>query len=197
MKLSTLLLVGAASAASASTTNKPFNIMALRSASPIHFASTSAALRNLYLNYNDQNASCADGSDNHGVATFSIRGEELFLFGSEVEQKVFVDRSGMGTRIFLARWPSETNKVIGQGKVGYITGAQPGPHYAETKGWATDQWGNLHFRGEDLIACPNDDNSWTLWLYTGVDDPAGNEGCLGLSARTTEVQHPVPCTYTQ
>lgn len=96
MKFITALLVGTAGAAPAFTTNKPFHIMALRSASPIHFASTSAALSNLYLNYNEQNASCADGSDNNGVATFSIRGDELFLFGSAVEQKVFVDRSGMG-----------------------------------------------------------------------------------------------------
>lgn len=96
MKFITALLVGTACAALTSTTNKPFNIMALRSASPIHFASTSAALSKLYLNYNEQNASCADGSDNHGVATFYIRGDELFLFGSEAEQKVFVDRSGIG-----------------------------------------------------------------------------------------------------
>lgn len=96
MKFITALLVGAASVAPASATNKPFNIMALRSASPIHFASTSAALSNLYLYYSEQNASCADGSDNNGVATFYIRGDELFLFGAAAEQKVFVDRSGMG-----------------------------------------------------------------------------------------------------
>ena len=97
----------------------------------------------------------------------------------------------------LSRQSAEANTVLGLAKVGYNTGGQSGTRYAETNGWATDQWGNLHFHGEDLIACPNEDNSWTLWLFTGGGDPAGSEACLGLSARTTEVQQPVPCTYTQ
>lgn len=70
-------------------------MMALRSASPIHFAQMSAAKSGLYLNFPLQNATCKGESSGH--ATFYIANEELVLYSCEQEkQKVFVDRSGMG-----------------------------------------------------------------------------------------------------
>lgn len=71
-------------------------MMALHSASPIHFAQMSAAKSGLYLNFPLQNATCKGESSGH--ATFYIANEELVLYSCEQEkQKVFVDRSGMGT----------------------------------------------------------------------------------------------------
>ncbi|KKP06124.1 cell wall protein PhiA [Trichoderma harzianum] len=75
---------------------RTFDVMALRSASPIHFAQMSAAKSGLFLNFPLQNATCK-GEDS-GHATFYIANEELVLYSCEQEkQKVFVDRSGMGT----------------------------------------------------------------------------------------------------
>lgn len=77
---------------------KAFHLMSLRSASPIHFGSFSAAQSNIFINYpqGEQGATC-DG-DAQGIATFSLKGGELFLYSGDEknQQQVFVDRSGMG-----------------------------------------------------------------------------------------------------
>lgn len=76
-----------------------FNVMAIRSASPIHFAQVSAARSSLFLDLPLSNATCTGESSGH--ATFYIANEELVLYSSEGEmQKIFVDRSGMGTFYF-------------------------------------------------------------------------------------------------
>lgn len=72
-----------------------FELMALRSASPIHFAPFSAAHSTLFLNLPHQNASCE--GENPNRATFYIKHGGLFLYSKDGEtQEIFVDRSGMG-----------------------------------------------------------------------------------------------------
>ncbi|KAM0323745.1 hypothetical protein ACHAQA_008682 [Verticillium albo-atrum] len=161
-----------------------FNLLALRSASPVHFAEVSAAKSSLFLKLPSQNATCDDScGKSSGSATFYLNDDGgLYLYrASATPQQVFVDRSGMG-----------------QGVVGYTTGAQPPPRNGERTGWVLDEAGDLTLDGSSFIACPNSiDGAWSLWVSAGVDQPGGNEGCLGISARAVEVKNPDSCLYTE
>lgn len=107
MKFPTIIpiLVAAASALptpqeqqTASAGVEAFNLMALRSASPIHFGRFSATRRGIYINLpaGKQDATC-EGEDSN-TATFYIKDGGLFLYHDHTTkpQQVFVDRSGMG-----------------------------------------------------------------------------------------------------
>lgn len=105
MQLTTVLLSLFAAAASAAPASgscpapaRKFGIMALRSASPIHFGQVSALQSKLVLHLPESklDAQCADGKARED-AIFYIRDGELFLFGGKDKvQQFFVDRSGMG-----------------------------------------------------------------------------------------------------
>jgi hypothetical protein len=72
--------------------------MALRSASPIHFAQGSASQNKLVLNLPEDkfDSKCADG-DSKRDATLYIKDGGLYLYGGKDKvQQFFVDRSGMG-----------------------------------------------------------------------------------------------------
>lgn len=159
-----------------------FNIIALRSGSDIHFGHVSASNNGLFLNLKEQDASCDAESD--GSATFVLNNTELDLYtGGATPQRVWADRSGMG-----------------QGVLGYITGAQPAPsRNSELTGWEIDASGNLSLDGSGLIACPsgNDDGSYRVLVGTGATNPAGYSDCLGFSARTVERKSPNACWYSQ
>ncbi|KAL7897184.1 hypothetical protein HDV63DRAFT_380107 [Trichoderma sp. SZMC 28014] len=178
--LSTLPLLVASAIAAPQKAPATFDVMALRSASPIHFAEVSAAKGGLFLNLPHPNATCDGKSSGH--ATLYIENEELVLYSCKGEkQKVFVDRSGMG-----------------QGVVRYVTGDQGLPRYAELQGWATDENKNLNFKGEGFVACPHSiDGSWSLWLDLKLSQPGGNKDCLEFTARELENKKPVGCKYTQ
>ncbi|KAI0205304.1 hypothetical protein F4808DRAFT_280185 [Astrocystis sublimbata] len=163
-----------------------FNILALRSASPIHFAQTSAALNSIFLNLPAQNATCDDGTKpiEQNYATFFIADDgslELWRH-SATPQWLYVDRSGMG-----------------QGKLGYTTGAQPAPRNGERTKWEIDQYGDLTFNGAGFIACPDSiDGAWSVWVDAGVVNPGGNKDCLGFSARTVKSAETAnSCDYSQ
>lgn len=97
--ISALSLLVSSATAVPTPVPETFNVMALRSASPIHFAQVSAARSSLLLDLPLSNATCTSESSGH--ATFYIANEELVLYSSEGEmQKTFVDRSGMGTFYF-------------------------------------------------------------------------------------------------
>lgn len=93
--ISTLSLLAASAIAAPQKTPATFDVMALRSTSPIHFAEVSAAKGGLFLNLPHANATCEGKSS--GYATFYIENEELVLYSCQGDkQRVFVDRSGMG-----------------------------------------------------------------------------------------------------
>lgn len=83
-------------AAAAPAGSKPFGIMSLRSASPIHFGQVSAAKGNYFLGLPKQNAVCE--GKNPEAAVFYIKDSELYLYTPKTKavQKAYVDRSGMG-----------------------------------------------------------------------------------------------------
>ncbi|KAK4247636.1 hypothetical protein C7999DRAFT_14369 [Corynascus novoguineensis] len=185
MQLSTVILslFTAAASAAPSCGQRKFGIMALRSASPIHFATVSATKNKLVLNLpEDQvDSECVDGKV-HSAATFYIKDEELYLYGTKDRvQQFLVDPSGMG-----------------QGVLQYFDKGDSDPSGRLTvKGWSVDQNENLLFLNNSLLACPSTtDNSWYLWVNVGIEKPAGQEGCLGLSARTVTAKDPVKCTYS-
>ncbi|GAW18691.1 hypothetical protein ANO14919_081720 [Xylariales sp. No.14919] len=165
---------------------EPFGLMALRSASPIHFAQFGAALSSVFLNLPSQNATCDDGENptTADYATFTLSEEgELYLYRqSATPQQLFVDRSGMG-----------------QGKLGYTTGAQPGPRNGERTAFSLDDYNDLSFNGAGFLACPNSiDGAWSVWVDAGVSSPGGNSDCLGLSARAVKIAGAAnSCVYTQ
>jgi len=189
MQLITIILSLFTAAASAAPTGgscpapvRKFGIMALRSASPIHFGEVSASQNSLALNVpeNKLDAQCTDGKARRD-AIFYIQDGELYLYGNKDKvQQFFVDRSGMG-----------------QGVLKYFNkGEGLGSHF-ELKGWAVDANDNLSFNGAGLLACPSTtDSSWYIWVDAGVTKPAGQEGCLGFSARTITDSDPVKCTYS-
>ncbi|KAK4188576.1 hypothetical protein QBC35DRAFT_432460 [Podospora australis] len=196
MQLSSVLLsILAATGASAAPTSegsgkscavpaRKFNIMSLRSASPIHFGQAGATQNKLVLNLPEDkaDAQCTNGETRRD-ATFYIKDGELFLYGGKDKvQQFFVDRSGMG-----------------QGVMQYFTKGEGGiPRNGETKGWAVDENDNLSFNGAGLLACPSANNTapWYVWVSAGINQPAGQQGCLGFSARTLTAATPVQCTYS-
>ncbi|KAL2272039.1 hypothetical protein VTJ83DRAFT_1410 [Remersonia thermophila] len=190
MQFKTVLLSLLAAVASAAPSRKAcpapvrkFGIMALRSASEIHFGRVSATQSHMVLNLAEgkADAQCADGSSGENGAIFYIKDGELFLYGKDTSQFFFADRSGMG-----------------QGVMQYMNGTGgPLSGRLETKGWAVDENDNLTFNGNSLIACPNSIlNGWNVWINVGSGRPAGQEGCLGFSARTVTVTNPVKCDYS-
>ncbi|KAI3317168.1 hypothetical protein HD806DRAFT_515644 [Xylariaceae sp. AK1471] len=162
-----------------------FGLIALRSASPIHFASFDAALSSIFLNLPSQNATCNDGAKptTPDYATFTLSEEGgLYLYGdSTTPQQLYADRSGMG-----------------QGRFGYTTGDQHGPRNGERTTFAIDENSELALNGAGFIACPNSiDGAWSVWVDAGVANPGGNSGCLGLAARAFKVADaPNSCLYT-
>lgn len=192
---SALAAAGAAVAAPATrsapatngTTPDIFSVMSLRSASPIHFGSLSASKGGLLLNSNaNDTVSCASPRAENYVQLYIDDGE-LFLYSGNFDyaqkQQVFVDRSGMG-----------------QGVIGYQPTIAPFPRNSELKGWASTKDGEysyLSFNDQTLQACPGAaGGAWSVWL-AGVENPAGNEGCLGFTAMDLDVSHPIPCWYSQ
>ncbi|KAF2793743.1 cell wall protein PhiA [Melanomma pulvis-pyrius CBS 109.77] len=155
-----------------------FGLITIHSGSEVQNAGVQAARGSLLVNAKSQNASC-DVETN--FATFYIQDEELHLYAaSATPQTIFVDRSGMG-----------------QGKIGYVTGAEPLGKNWETVGWSVDETSGLVFDGTGLQACPGSiDGAWSLWL-AGVDTPGFNQNCTGVKAREIETTEPISCVYTQ
>lgn len=161
--------------------NEPFSLLSIRSGSSLQYASFSAAQNSLLISLPDQGATCDSADPNY--ATFYLSQGALYLSTpSNVTQELYTDRSGMG-----------------QGVLQYST--TPGGYQAgrnsETTGWVIDEAGDLTFDGSSFVACPDSiDGSWSVWLSTGVANPAGNVNCTGIGARTVASASPDVCTYS-
>ncbi|EFQ29671.1 cell wall protein PhiA [Colletotrichum graminicola] len=162
-----------------------FKLQVLAITTPIHLQHFQADLSSIFVGLPQQNATCNNTPDQptEQEATFALGPEDngLYLYGaSATPQELYADRSGMG-----------------QGKLGYTTGAQPAPINAERTGWVVDEAGNLSLDGAGFIACPNSiDGSWSVWVNAGVANPAGNTDCVGISARAVAIPTPVGCSYS-
>jgi hypothetical protein len=164
------------------TDGTPFNMVSIRSGSNLQYSPFMAKDGGLVLNAKDQGASCSNGAQQEKYATFFLKDGELNLYTpSNVTQKLFTDRSGMG-----------------QGILQYST--QPGGYMptrnSETKGWAVDQVGDLTFDGAGMLACPSSGGAYSVWVSTGSVSPGGNSNCTGINVRTAVAPSPVACTYS-
>ncbi|KAJ1322864.1 hypothetical protein MN608_11713 [Microdochium nivale] len=158
-----------------------FSIMSLRSASPIHFAQTSAQQSRLILSAPSNDAVCA--GDNFGAAVFYIKDGGLFLYTADgaPTQRMWVDASGMG-----------------QGIMGYSTGDESISARGSITGFALDESDNLTFNGNGFLACPGAvSGGWGIWAASGNNQPAGIQGCLGFSARAVAQAEPFTCEYSK
>jgi hypothetical protein len=92
---------------------------------------------------------------------------------------------------------SQLTNIIGQGIVGYTTGAEPKPRNGETKGWALGAGNELQFDGAGIQACPGAiDGGWRIWL-AGLTNPGFSENCTGIVGAALKTEDPISCTYTQ
>lgn len=160
--------------------NTAFELIALRSASPVHFQYVNAADNRLWLKLADQKAACDKPSD--GKAQFRLIDNELYLYRTSYsQQQIWVDASGMG-----------------QGITGYTTGVQPLPSRNGQRGpFVLDQYNTLTLNNTGgFLACPESDGAYRLWTNAGVAKPAGSEGCLSVSLRAVPVSVPNGCLYT-
>ncbi|KAI9928583.1 hypothetical protein MW887_001797 [Aspergillus wentii] len=178
MHFTNLVLAASAAATAAalpaaqSTSNPTFGLIAIDSGSAIQNTAFNAAKGSIFAGLKSQDASCARPDEQ--FATFYLQDGSLYLYDqSATPQQIYVDASGMG-----------------QGKIGYTTGAQPAPANANRDGWAISN-GHLQFQGKALIACPNSiDGAYSIWASAGVDNPAGNSGCVDIAARVEETSNP-------
>ncbi|KAJ0418386.1 hypothetical protein BJY00DRAFT_324900 [Aspergillus carlsbadensis] len=153
-----------------------FGLVAINSGGPAHYAGFNAARRGLFAGYSGQDADCEEEPDS-GFATFYIEDGGLFLYGP-ANQRVFVDRSGMG-----------------QGIIGYMNDGETGPRNGELTGWAINAENHLQFAGSDFLACPLEDG-FRIWAAQGFQTPGGSQGCVGVAARVERVAEPNSCTYS-
>ncbi|KAH8725255.1 hypothetical protein GQ44DRAFT_707409 [Phaeosphaeriaceae sp. PMI808] len=184
MQLTNFLLTAAAVATTASAIPTPpakghyFNVITAHYGSPIQDYPFQAAHNSLMVHASSQNATCDKDPSNR--ATFYIEDEVLYLYArSATPQTVFVDRSWMGN-----------------GLVGYVTGAQPIGAKQETKGWAISENKELQFKGQGLQACPGGiDGSWSIWLQ-GSEEPGWNKNCEKIGNWVRLHEEPIGCFYT-
>ncbi|KAK2763778.1 hypothetical protein FQN54_009395 [Arachnomyces sp. PD_36] len=174
---SSLAAIASAAPAPAPQTPATFGLIAIHSTSPVHNGGISASEGRLWINHK-QNADCEKPYD---FATFTVKDAALYLYNADATpletQQFYVDRSGMG-----------------QGITGFTTGDDPFPSKAERDGFEVNN-NHLEFDRNDFQACPVGDGSYTLWL-SGVDKPAGIEGCIQVVLRTIPTDEPVSCVYT-
>ncbi|TLS24890.1 hypothetical protein PpBr36_09072 [Pyricularia pennisetigena] len=183
--VSFLAATAAALPASTNSTNSSsipdgttFNLLSLRSASPVHFSYFQAAQRGLRVKLSEQGANCTGGDEvSNTRATFYIKDQGLYLYGPEggETQQLFTDLSGMG-----------------QGVIQYTTGNQGLPRYAQRGPFTIDADGNLRVAGYGFVACPSFGESYSIRAGDG-----GSADCLGISARVVPIANPGACVYTQ
>ncbi|EHA49473.1 hypothetical protein MCOR27_000905 [Pyricularia oryzae] len=180
--LSVLAATAAALPASSNSSAIPdgtkFNLLSLRSASPVHFAYFQAAHRGLLVKLPEQGANCTGGNDiSNNLATFYIKDKGLYLYGPDgcETQQIFTDLSGMG-----------------QGVIQYTTGDQGLPRNAQRGPFTIDADGNLRVADFGFVACPSFNQSYSIRAGGG-----GSDDCLGISARVVPAADPGACVYSQ
>ncbi|KAK7912097.1 hypothetical protein PG985_014578 [Apiospora marii] len=178
------LAIAASSAAAVSAQTpigQTFGVLSIASGTALQYAGWSASSRGIFANGPAQDASCDKGAKEE-FATFHLNeAGELFLFnnGQNPPQQLFVDRSGMG-----------------QGIMGYTTGAEPIVRNGERAGFSIED-GHLKFDGADFQACPGyAEGAYKIWL-AGTSNPGGNSNCTAIAARVQTISEPVGCLYSQ
>lgn len=157
-----------------------FGLIAIRSGSEVQNQGITASNGRLSVG-GKQDASCDKPDTNFATFYIDSEGSAFLYAASATPQQLWVDASGMG-----------------QGIVGYTTGAQPTPRNASRGKFAVDIDGHLTFEGISAQACPtgNADLGYSLWFST-LEKPGYNEGCLPIALRAIKADEPVGCFYSE
>ena len=171
-----------------------FRLMSLRSATTIQYGAVQAANGSLLINTpSENNKTCAINGDRENVtnginyASFTLDEEtgSVYIYTFNPPLQLYVDRSGMG-----------------QGNVRYSTGVQPIGKNQERGPFKIDDDGNLVFAAGGLSgdvgfqACPGAvGGGWKVWL-SGVDKPAGSEGCTPFTMKALKEETTYKCLYS-
>ncbi|KAJ5290683.1 uncharacterized protein N7443_010936 [Penicillium atrosanguineum] len=176
------LLAAAAPAMQTREANPPFSVMAIRSASPIHYSQMNAAGQKFYLG-GKTSSYCPDLE---GITCPAGNQTVIAGGGSALDgevpggQQIYVDPTGAlsFTQAHSAFIPA--GSAIGGLK--YEAG-KPWSHYT------FNGWGASGF-----MACPTDDNRWQVYAaMQNATVPSGNvDDCLGFSAMALPYKGPVP-----
>ncbi|KAF4779782.1 cell wall protein PhiA [Colletotrichum scovillei] len=143
-----------------------FQLMALRSASEVHFSTFQAAKSSIFLQLPNQNATC-DSTEDDDSATFYLNQDD-----------------GGSTSTPPPPPLSSSRRPLRHGS-------------GQRTGWKVDQYGDLTLDGASFLACPNSiEDSWSVWISSGVANPAGNTDCLGIAVRAVQITDPNSCSYT-
>lgn len=171
-----------------------FRLMSLRTGTEIQYGNVQASQGSLVINSPaENNKTCAINGDRENVtdginyASFSINEEtgsvDIYTFNPPLQ--LYVDRSGMG-----------------QGNLRYTTGVQPIGKNQERGPFKINDDGDLVFAAGGLTgdvgfqACPGAvGGGWKIWL-SGVDKPAGSEGCTPFTMKALKEDPIMKCIYT-
>ncbi|KHN94107.1 uncharacterized protein MAM_08037 [Metarhizium album ARSEF 1941] len=176
MKFNAIFLALASSALGAPRP-QTFDVLSLRSGSPVlHYNSISASKGILLLNLSKQDVKCSGAITR---ATFYLEGSQLFLYSDGGKpQQVYADRSAMG-----------------RGHIGYTRDGGGPPRNGELEGWSIDATGNLLFDGKNLQACNYDiDGPWNI--FVGGVENVDKKTCVEFVSRTITNETPVSCIYS-
>ena len=171
-----------------------FRLMSLRSATPIQYGNVQAKDGGLVINSPDENnKTCIINGDRDNTtsginyASFSLDQEDgsVYIYTFNPPLQLYVDRSGMG-----------------QGNVRYTTGVQPIGKNQERGPFKINDDGDLVFAAGGLTgdvgfqACPGaDGEGWKIWL-SGVEKPAGSEGCTPFTMKALKETETMKCLYS-
>jgi hypothetical protein len=147
--------------------NDTFIIMAIRSASPIHYARIQAKSSGFVLGAPTQGAECGLVSPNNTQFTLDASTGDVYLYTPNTPEQAVVDRSGMG-----------------QGHSGYTNGVAPIGTNQECGPFVVDEEGSLVFNATNgavgFQVCPGAvGGGYSVWL-AGATDPGGNKDCIPL-----------------
>jgi hypothetical protein len=171
-----------------------FRLMSLRSGTPIQYGAVQASEGSLLINSPDQNNKTCIINGNRdnttsgiNYASFSLDQEtgSVYIYTFNPPLQLYVDRSGMG-----------------QGIVRYTTGVQPiGPNQERGPFKINDDGDLVLVSGGTspdvgFQACPGAlGGGWMVWL-TGVEKPAGSEGCTPFTMKALKEDEPKKCLYS-
>jgi hypothetical protein len=159
--------------------NEVFQLMSLRTGTPLQFGSIQASKNGFQVNNKAQNASCGPEPSNFAQFQLTEQGD-LYLYTANPPQQAFVDRSGMGQGIFH-----------------YTTGVESLVRNGERGPFTLDENNYLTFgKTTGFQACLREDTGdYAIWL-SGVTNPAGYKECTPFTAQALKVEAPVKCMYT-
>jgi len=171
-----------------------FRLMSLRTGTPIQYGNVQAKDGGLVINSPDQNnKTCIINGDRNNI-TSGINYASFFLNNSTGSVNIYTDNPPL--QLYVDR------SGMGMGNVRYTTGVQPIGKNQERGPFKINDDGDLVFAAGGLTgdigfqACPGAvGGGWKIWL-SGVDKPAGSEGCTPFTMKALKEDEPKKCLYS-